>query len=439
MCRSFVAGSSAGVYPFVGHILFTAIVGAISGFCAWLISEPMMPPIYGDPRGRAASLVFVVLLGAFIAGSIGALTGYRQGSRRHVLSGLLIGGVAGAMAASIGGTVGGSLAFALFPEFDRGLGVSTLPGRVIQITPLGALIGLAIGLPLRSPKQATLGLIGGAIGGAIAGAAFDPLSVALQSFTQLAQGGNEIGKPGRAAMAVVLGGSIGLFVSLAREVAKTAWLRLRLGRNEGREWAVDATQTFIGRDERAHVPLFGDPNIAPMHACIVRHGRDFVIHDGGAPLGIVVDGHRVPQAVLTHGSTIQIGGHTLEFLTRGGRAPVRPPDQARQSTAPTPVTMPAAAPAATGVSLTILTGPAAGQKVQVVNLLEMGREATGLRLDHDRQASRRHARIEISPSGPIISDLASTNGTYLNGQRITQSPLRTGDHIRIGNTELRVD
>ncbi|MCC7434342.1 MAG: FHA domain-containing protein [Methanoregulaceae archaeon] len=423
----------------MGHILFTAIVGALSGFCAWLISEPMMPPIYGDPRGQTASLVFVVLLGAFIAGSVGALTGYRQGSRRHLITGLLIGLVAGAMAGSIGGAVGGGLAFALFPGFDRGLGVSTLPGRIVQITPLGALIGLAIGLPLRSPKQATLGLIGGAIGGAIAGAAFDPLSVALQSFTQLAQGGNEIGKPGRAAMAVVLGGSIGLFVSLAREVAKTAWLRLRLGRNEGREWVVDAPQTFIGRDERAHVPLFGDGNIAPMHACIVRHGRDYVIHDGGTPLGIMVDGQRVPQAVLNHGSVIEIGGHTLEFSLKGGRAPVRPPDQVSAVSAPASVVMPSAPAAPAGASLTILNGPNPGQQVRVVDAVEIGREASGLRLDHDRNASRRHARIELSPSGLMITDLGSTNGTFVNDQRITQSPIRSGDRIRIGGTELRVD
>ena len=420
----------------MGHILFTALVGAISGFVAWLISEPLMPAEFSDPRGQMASLVLILCLGGFIAGSIGAVTGLRQGSRRHVLMGLFVGGFAGACAGSIGGSIGGNIANAMFPEFNVGFKASTIPGFVVMITPLGALIGLAIGLPMRSAKQAVLGLIGGTLGGVVAGIAFSPLSHALAGLTMATQGGNEIGKPGRAAMAVVLGGAIGLFVSLAREVAKTAWIRQRLGRNEGREWVVDAPQTFIGRDERAHVPLFGDANIAPMHACIVRHGAGYIIHDGGTPLGILVDGQRVPQAPLAHGSVIQIGSHTLEFHLRGGKAPVRAPDQARVSVPTLQVVVPTAAPTQ---GLTILNGPRAGQQVPIVDSLEIGREASGLKLDDDRNASRRHARIDRGPQGLTLTDLGSTNGTLLNDQRVNQAALKSGDRIRIGNTELQVN
>lgn len=430
-------GCLGDVYALVGHILFTAVIGAVSGFLAWMITEPMMPAIYGDPRGQAASLMYVVALGGLVAGSIGAVTGYRQGSRRHVLLGLVIGGLAGMCAGSIGAFVGGTLAFSLFPGFDRGMSASTLPGRIIQLLPLGALIGLAIGLPLRSGKQAILGLIGGVIGGVIAGASFDVLSVALQGITQPLQGGNEIGKPGRAAMAIVLGGSIGLFVSLAREVAKSAWLRLRLGRNEGREWVVDSPQTFLGRDERAHVPLFGDPNVAPMHACIVRQGRDYIIHDGGTSLGIAVDGQRVPQAILNHGSVIQIGPHVLEFFVRGKPAPVRPVDQPRVTVPAAPVSMPAPAPSVQ--TLTVTGGPHTGLAVPLIGSIEIGREGSGVRLERDANASRRHARIEVGPTGISVTDLGSTNGTFVNEQRVSQSALRPGDRIRIGNSELRIE
>lgn len=390
-----------------------------------------------DPRAQFASLMLIVLLGGFIAGSIGAVTGMRQGSRRHLLMGLFVGGFAGACAGSIGGSVGGNLANLLFPGFNIGFKATTIPGFVTMITPMGALIGLAIGLPMRSSKQAVLGLIGGTLGGLTAGIAFSPLSHALAGLTLAAQGGDEIGKPGRAAMAVVLGGAIGLFVSLAREVAKTAWVRQHLGRNEGREWVVDAPQTFIGRDERAHIPLFGDNNVAPMHACIVRQGPAYTIYDGGTPLGLVVDGQRVQQAALNHGSIIQVGQHTLEFQLKGGKAPVRPPDQARQS-APTPQIV-VAPVAATPSRLTILNGPTAGQSIPLLGSIEIGRESQGVRLDQDRNASRRHARIDVDASGVRITDLGSTNGTQVNDQPITQSPLKLGDRIRIGNTEFRID
>jgi len=50
---------------------------------------------------------------------------------------------------------------------------------------------------------------------------------------------------------------------------------------------------------------------------------------------------------------------------------------------------------------------------------------------NDRQASRRHARIACTPEGYILEDLGSKNGTYLNGQRLTQ-PVRLVDGDEIG-------
>lgn len=415
----------------MGHILFTAVVGALSGLFAWLISEPMMPANFNDPAAARASLVLTMLLGAFVAGSVGAVSGWRKGSRRHMLLGLFIGAFAGACGATIGGTVGGGLANSLFPGFNIGMSARTIPGFVVLITPMGALIGLAIGLPLLSPKQAVLGLIGGTLGGLVAGIAFSPLSHALAGLTSVMQGGDEIGKPGRAAMAIVLGGSIGLFVSLAREVAKKAWIRQRLGRNEGREWVIDAAQTFIGRDERAHVPLFGDDTVAPMHACIVRQGREYVIYDSGTPHGTIVNGQRIQQAMLPGGSVIQIGSHVLEFSMRGQSGPAPVVDQARVAQPIQPVVVHPA--------LMVVGGPHAGTRVDIVGAVEIGREGSGLRLDRDANASRRHARVELAPSGLLVTDLGSTNGTFVNGQKITTSALRPGDVLRVGNSEMRVE
>lgn len=47
-------------------------------------------------------------------------------------------------------------------------------------------------------------------------------------------------------------------------------------------------------------------------------------------------------------------------------------------------------------------------------------------------ASRRHAEIVAVRSGYLLRDLASTNGTFLNGQRVEEQPLRPGDRIEIG-------
>ena len=50
--------------------------------------------------------------------------------------------------------------------------------------------------------------------------------------------------------------------------------------------------------------------------------------------------------------------------------------------------------------------------------------------------SGEHAAIQLGPE-PTITDLNSTNGTRLNGQPVSKSPLRHNDVIRIGSHELR--
>jgi pSer/pThr/pTyr-binding forkhead associated (FHA) protein len=54
--------------------------------------------------------------------------------------------------------------------------------------------------------------------------------------------------------------------------------------------------------------------------------------------------------------------------------------------------------------------------------------------------SRRHAQVHRSGSGFVISDLGSTNGTYVNGERlIADHRLADGDIISIGAVNLRFE
>ena len=60
-----------------------------------------------------------------------------------------------------------------------------------------------------------------------------------------------------------------------------------------------------------------------------------------------------------------------------------------------------------------------------------------LALDTDPTASHLHAILERFPAGWCVTDLGSSNGTWVNGERIwTSHRLRHGDEIRIGHTRL---
>jgi pSer/pThr/pTyr-binding forkhead associated (FHA) protein len=61
-------------------------------------------------------------------------------------------------------------------------------------------------------------------------------------------------------------------------------------------------------------------------------------------------------------------------------------------------------------------------------------------LDGDDFASARHARIEPRRDGVWVEDAGSTNGTFVNGTRVSKPRrLSPGDVIRVGSTDLRFE
>jgi pSer/pThr/pTyr-binding forkhead associated (FHA) protein len=61
-------------------------------------------------------------------------------------------------------------------------------------------------------------------------------------------------------------------------------------------------------------------------------------------------------------------------------------------------------------------------------------------IDGDEFASARHVRVEPRRDGVWVSDVGSTNGTYVNGVRIDRPrKLAQGDVVRVGETELRFE
>jgi predicted component of type VI protein secretion system len=82
-------------------------------------------------------------------------------------------------------------------------------------------------------------------------------------------------------------------------------------------------------------------------------------------------------------------------------------------------------------------------KVFGFDLLETFRVAIGRHDSNDlrfisRNVSNYHAEILIEPEGLVLHDLGSTNGTYVNEERVRRRKLSHGDRIRIGSNEITV-
>ncbi|RRD50778.1 FHA domain-containing protein [Arachnia propionica] len=89
----------------------------------------------------------------------------------------------------------------------------------------------------------------------------------------------------------------------------------------------------------------------------------------------------------------------------------------------------------------ITQGAQQGLSVPVAPTINLGRTADSTILLDDDYASSRHAQLNQRDAETwVVTDLNSTNGTYLNGTRLTQpTPMTVDDILRIGRTMMRLE
>jgi pSer/pThr/pTyr-binding forkhead associated (FHA) protein len=407
---------------------------------------------------------------------IGLATGLSLGTGKHIVRAVALGAGVGA----IGGWVGVTIGQIIFGVLGATIPIAGLiGGRILGWSAFGALIGLSEGLIARSPKRMRNGLLGGAIGGALGGALFDFLAFTIGSvfgFALRAEG--EAGAPSRAVGLTLIGAGIGLFIGLLEWLTRAAWVRVLYGRNEGKDYPIDRDGAYLGRDELADVPLRGDPQVAPRHAEIRMDGGGYVL----VPLApMAVNGQPVSAPVeLRDGDLLQIGSFQVQFQLREGQAARAPRDVVRSPLPPPPPTPPGVcpycgqrqdpltgacactptamppsptptqgyppAPAAGGVAVAQATalvgieGALAGQRITIPPTgLTIGRETDNMLIIPDPSVSRHHARIAYENGALVVYDLNSTNGVYVNEQRVSRQTLRAGDIVRFGGARFRVE
>lgn len=80
-----------------------------------------------------------------------------------------------------------------------------------------------------------------------------------------------------------------------------------------------------------------------------------------------------------------------------------------------------------------------GQEFEVNDVVVLGRSPeTDVVLD-DPYASEFHLRLVSQENGMMLHDLGTTNGTYVNGRRVSApTQLRRGDTIQVGKTVLEI-
>lgn len=178
----------------------------------------------------------------------------------------------------------------------------------------------------------------------------------------------------------------------------------------------------IGRTPDNNLAL-SDSQVSHHHARIIRQPEGFIIEDLNSTNGTFVNGQQVTRQLLHGDDEIQIGQTRLIFQIPS----IVPSPPERVPRRPLPVSV--------GVRVVLTDGY--GEFVPLrANLLSIGRAQENNLTLSDSQVSHHHACITQQPEGFVIEDLNSTNGTFVNSQRVTRQLLQGGDEIQIGQTQL---
>jgi pSer/pThr/pTyr-binding forkhead associated (FHA) protein len=93
------------------------------------------------------------------------------------------------------------------------------------------------------------------------------------------------------------------------------------------------------------------------------------------------------------------------------------------------------------VILVVKAGPLESKRVAVVGgqTITVGRTTrSNFAVPHDTFMSGVHFAVAYGPQGCVLTDQKSSNGTFLNGARVTQASLKNGDEVRSGQTVFEV-
>ncbi len=423
----------------------TVGVGAIAGVIGFLLGEGVNSMV--DRPGKVDGVVQVLASSAAWVGALGLAMGvvllawdnasslrgkwFRDlgpGAALFAFLGLASGGAAQILYSIGMGTVGDSL---LSASFIRGLGWALF----------GAGVGASIGILRGDKGQIARGALGGAIGGFIGGALFN--------FIPLLLGDNTFESVPRFVGVVLLGAITGGALRLVQETLKSSWLLgISTGPYEGKEYPLGKARLTVGRGSNCDLSLFRDESLAPQVGAFVFQDNSWFWQGES----ISINGVPQTHAPLSPGARLQIGQTLFRFNDRSKTAP-------RDPLAPVQFPASAGAPATSSSSVPVAPVPVAAPPLAWTFSPSIGNTLTGFRLGveagsatigrvagndwqlQDDGTSSRHAKLERTFEGLALTDLGSTNGTYINGQKMAPNvpiALGGGETIRFGRTQWMV-
>ncbi len=236
---------------------------------------------------------------------------------------------------------------------------------------------------------------------------------------------------------------------------------------DGREYAIAGTSLVFGRDATCDVVVSGK-DVSRRHAEIVQTPKGYLVVDSSTN-GTFVNEVRVEgQRLLARADVIRIGDENFRFYADassqaapnpnpGPTAPAPPAAPPPQAPSSAPPRIPAPAPPAGAgerlkqtvhgtpapalANFLVRSGSLKGQRLVVKTpLANIGRADYNDLVIPDESVSTTHAKLQRREGVWVLVDLDSTNGTFVDGDRVKgESPISPGVTVRLGDISLVFD
>jgi len=273
---------------------FYAVLGAIGGLIGWQVSD-MLGLSFTSNLYMSEAVV-----GALVGLCIGLFIGITEGLMTRNIVQAIKAGVFSGLLGLVAGAIGLPLSEFLFQSAGAGYF-----GRALGWGIFGLLIGLAEGVVGKS--QVWKGMLGGLIGGALGGVLLEAVHNLLKDPLI-----------GKASGLVLLGASVGAFISLIVVLLSRAWLEVTSGKLKGTEFILDkflhagGPAIAIGSSALKSEIVLPDPDIAPQHAMLTGDGKQFSVKDISLS-GTFINNKKIELARLVNGQKIRMGNTEMVY------------------------------------------------------------------------------------------------------------------------------
>ncbi|TFG45728.1 MAG: FHA domain-containing protein [Gemmatimonadales bacterium] len=218
--------------------------------------------------------------------------------------------------------------------------------------------------------------------------------------------------------------------------------------SDGREYQVGQGPLVFGRDASCDI-VIESTDVSRRHAVIANTPAGYVLEDTSSN-GVEVNGERAGERrTLTRGDVLKIGPAVFRFYSDPEQKQDSPPPGAAHRLFDTVHGIPAMVPAFPSrptappplATVLVRSGSLRGQRLPIrTPVVHIGRADYNDLVFGEESVSASHAKLQRREELWVLTDLDSTNGTFVDGDQVSgEVPLMPGSTVRFGDVTVMFD